>query len=220
MRKPVQSLLSFIGGSLLIVYAIGAALPGTKYSSASASDASQPSLVTDGLSYSVEYNTITWTGRVKNAWNQRLEYVKAHLECVTATGEFVTSDYTYLDFTTLLPGQTSPFTGYANWNPAIKSCSIRFSRGFGNELIATTTADKASADTAKGEAGKRVDDNTPEWKAAMQRFLTSEGLHPGPADGIVGAKTYTAMMAWCGTEDVIACEPELIQAVDDYIAGN
>ena len=65
-------------------------------------------------------------GLVTNRTNTTLKYVKADIRFFTEDDKFVTSDYTYLDYSTLLPGQSSPFTEYVDYNPSISYARLYF----------------------------------------------------------------------------------------------
>ncbi len=65
---------------------------------------------------------------------ETLENVEVVVEYMTAGGDFITSDSTLIEYTTLLPGQTSPFKSMTRWNPAIKKASIGFKTLFGTQL--------------------------------------------------------------------------------------
>lgn len=65
---------------------------------------------------------ITTEGEVTNTSNATIEYLRAVATFRAADGKFITSDTTYVEYTTLLPGQTSPFTLMTTWNPAMEHC--------------------------------------------------------------------------------------------------
>lgn len=97
-------------------------------------------LIIEGWSWTRDdrYQQIKYQGKVTNNTHQTLGYVQAHVELYTANDDFINSDYTYLDITALLPGQSSTFTGYADWNPAAKTASIVFVDRSGNMLNTMT----------------------------------------------------------------------------------
>ncbi len=63
-----------------------------------------------------------------------LEYVMAQVEFYTVDNTFITADDSYVDYTTLLPGQSSPFKVYTDENPAIATAKVYFKMD--GELIA------------------------------------------------------------------------------------
>ncbi|MFA5551627.1 MAG: FxLYD domain-containing protein [Trueperaceae bacterium] len=69
---------------------------------------------------------VTAEGRVTNNTNRTIEYARVLVEYTTSSGQFITSDWTYLELTALLPGQSSPFSVITNQNPAMSKASIRF----------------------------------------------------------------------------------------------
>lgn len=73
-------------------------------------------------------------GRVVNNTTATLRYVKVMIEYFTSSKSFITSDWTYLQLTDLLPGQSSPFKLYTNANPAMATASIRFVDRNGSQL--------------------------------------------------------------------------------------
>lgn len=97
-------------------------------------------LIIEGWSWTRDdrYQQIKYEGKVTNNTHQTLGFVQAHVEFYTANDDFISSDYTYLDITALLPGQSSTFTGYASWNPAAKTASIVFVDRAGNMLHTMT----------------------------------------------------------------------------------
>lgn len=97
-------------------------------------------LIIEGWSWTRDdrYQQIKYEGKVTNNTHQTLGFVQAHVELYTANDDFISSDYTYLDITALLPGQSSTFTGYASWNPAAKTASIVFVDRAGNMLHTMT----------------------------------------------------------------------------------
>ena len=78
-----------------------------------------------GCSNSAYGNYIYTEGQVTNNTSRSLKYLKAYVSMM-AGDTFVTSDFTYVDFTTLLPGQSSAFKIITDGNPAITSCKISF----------------------------------------------------------------------------------------------
>ncbi len=83
-----------------------------------------------------EYSYITVEGEVQNISNERLENVIAEATFRTSDRVFVTSDWSFIDYTPLMPNQTSPFTIMVRDNPAIHWANIGF-RQYAGELILT-----------------------------------------------------------------------------------
>ena len=208
----VSTLFKIIGavvvGLFILGYIVSMDIQTSSY--ADPGRAYQPPLEIDGWNWHVnQINTIEWQGRVKNTHNERIGYLKAHIDCTDANGQFVSSDWTYVEFTTLLPGQTTTFKGYLDWNPAIESCALYFSEG-SHRVAAVLKGDKPHTPTAS------IDDMPRDWIVDMQGFLNEQGHDAGTPDGLIGPKTTIAMMGWCGTDDIIGCEPKLVEAVNAY----
>jgi hypothetical protein len=77
-------------------------------------------------SWGKDYNYVVAKGQVKNLTNEKILNAKAEVTWYDKNGEMITYDYTYLDLTTLMPGQTSNFKIMERWNPAMNKASIRF----------------------------------------------------------------------------------------------
>ena len=84
---------------------------------------------------------IKYQGKVTNNRNSTLQFARIHMEFYTVKDEFISSDWTYLDITALLPGQSSTFTGYADWNPAAAYARYYFVDRYGNRLHSMTRKD-------------------------------------------------------------------------------
>lgn len=81
---------------------------------------------------------IKYQGKVTNNTEHTLRFAQVYWELYTKDGQFISSDSTYLDVTALLPGQSSTFTGYAEWNPAAEQANAYFVDREGNRLNAMT----------------------------------------------------------------------------------
>ena len=89
---------------------------------------SRTQLIIEGFSWTRDddYQNMTYEGKVTNNTNAILQYTKVSAEFYTEDEQFISSDWTYLDITSLLPGQSSTFKGYADWNPAAATAQINF----------------------------------------------------------------------------------------------
>ena len=89
---------------------------------------SQTQLIIEGFSWTRDddYQSMIYEGKVTNNTDTTLQYAKVSAEFYTKDKQFISSDWTYLDITSLLPGQSSTFKGYANWNPAADTAQINF----------------------------------------------------------------------------------------------
>jgi hypothetical protein len=155
-----------------------------------------------------EYHTqyhVKYTGKVTNTGGRTLRYVKAYVECSDKSGNYIDSDWTYIDIHALLPGQSSTFTGYMNQNPAFAGCFIQFTKD-GSKL----SVDREYKEK-KSFKKDRFKDRT--WVRALQKYLTIGGCDAGKADGLMGPATRTAMT--CSGFD----KAELTAQVDRWIDG-
>ena len=100
-------------------------------------------LIIEGWNWSRNdrYQSMEWQGKVTNNRNTTLSFVKAYTEFYTDKDEFISSDWTYLAITALLPGQSSTFDGYADWNPAASYARIHFVDRSGSQLYAMNRKD-------------------------------------------------------------------------------
>lgn len=73
-------------------------------------------------------------GEVTNISESSIQNVQAVVRFYTLSDQFITSDTSLLKFNPILPGQTSPFKVYAQWNPEMRSARISFSQLFGQTL--------------------------------------------------------------------------------------
>ena len=75
-----------------------------------------------------------YEGQVTNNTRERLENVEVVATYFTDNGTFVTSDSALVDFNPMLPGQSSPFSVYTTFNPAIARCAVEFKEFFGGTI--------------------------------------------------------------------------------------
>jgi peptidoglycan hydrolase-like protein with peptidoglycan-binding domain len=100
--------------------------------------------------------------------------VQALVSWYDANDRFITSSRSYLDLKQLLPGQTSPFSVWADYNPAMKTARLRFIMG-GRELAVLFPPKKRLS------------------VKEAQQILKECGYDPGPIDGVMGLKTRGAL---------------------------
>lgn len=85
----------------------------------------QVQFIVDNWSWSTPYETaIKAEGLVTNVSGSALQYVKAEVKGFDASGNFISSNYSYLEYNPVLQNQSSPFTVYLNYNPAIEKASL------------------------------------------------------------------------------------------------
>lgn len=70
---------------------------------------------------------VTARGLIRNVSGHRLEYVKAVVTWKTKDGTYIIHDSNYVEYTSLLPDQKSPFEIMVNYNPLMHSASLAFS---------------------------------------------------------------------------------------------
>ena len=87
-------------------------------------------------SWSETYGFAIAEGEVTNVSAVPLEHVVAVVTFLAADGSFITSDDAGIEYTPLLPGQTSPWKVHAQWNPAMKKARVEFKLMFGRKLVA------------------------------------------------------------------------------------
>lgn len=85
-----------------------------------------PVLMTRGWTFSREYDYITAEGRVTNISPEPLRYVQAVVTFTTKSGDFVTTDESYLDYNPIMPGQTSSWKIMLRDNPVIALATLEF----------------------------------------------------------------------------------------------
>lgn len=77
-------------------------------------------------------------GEVLNVSNESLRNVEAVVTFRAVDGTFITSDSALIEYNPILPGQTSPFSVMATWNPQMKKASLRFKELLGTALQTVT----------------------------------------------------------------------------------
>jgi hypothetical protein len=78
-----------------------------------------------------EYSYLTIHGQVKNISSEKLEGVWVVVEFYDANGTLVTSHDGVIEYSPIMPGQTSPFTVMERDNPLIKNFEVHFKHTFG-----------------------------------------------------------------------------------------
>lgn len=73
-------------------------------------------------------------GQVRNASAKPLEHVAAVATWYTKSGEFVSSDSALIDYTPLLPGQTSAFKTMTRSNPEMSRYTVEFKALSGGQI--------------------------------------------------------------------------------------
>jgi hypothetical protein len=76
----------------------------------------------------------TVEGQVKNISGQSLDSVLVVVSWYDASGGFITSDWSFIDYQPILAGQTSPFKVMTTKNPAMKKFSINFKEFAGGTI--------------------------------------------------------------------------------------
>ena len=81
-----------------------------------------------------EYSYFHIAGDVKNISNKPLENVLAVGTAYTEDGTFVKSSDAIIEYSPILPGQTSPFEVLMSGNPAISKCKVGFKEFLGGAI--------------------------------------------------------------------------------------
>src|SRR5260370_39174022 len=68
-------------------------------------------------------------GEVKNASDSSVNWLQIVVTLRTAEGTFVTSDFGFTEYQTILPGQTSPFKVTIGFNPAVRTSDLSITSG-------------------------------------------------------------------------------------------
>jgi len=76
----------------------------------------------------------TVEGEVKNISGQSLDGVTVVASWYDASGGFITSDWSFIEYQPILPGQTSPFKVMTTKNPAMKKFTINFKEFAGGTI--------------------------------------------------------------------------------------
>jgi hypothetical protein len=87
-----------------------------------------------------EYGYATVEGFVENESGKRLENIEAVAIFLDAGGTPIASESGVLEYGFLLPGQQSPFTVMATYNPAMEKCRVEFKEFSGGMLETDYTA--------------------------------------------------------------------------------
>lgn len=91
-------------------------------------------LVVESWGWTKSSNYAIVEGKVTNQSGATLENILAVAEFKTGDGTFITSDDSLLEYNTLLPGQSTPFKIYANFNPAMERANLGFKQMFGGAV--------------------------------------------------------------------------------------
>jgi hypothetical protein len=82
-----------------------------------------------------QYDYIVCEGFVENISGKSMESIEAVALFFDDTGTPITSDSALIDYDPILPGQQSPFSIYARYNPAISKWRIEFKEFFGGTIL-------------------------------------------------------------------------------------
>lgn len=75
------------------------------------------------------------SGQVKNISDKSLENVEVVVSALTEDGTQITTDTALIEYNPVLAGQTSPFTAYMTYNPAMSRCGVTaFKELFGGTI--------------------------------------------------------------------------------------
>lgn len=127
---------------------------------------------------------ISVEGRVRNIGTQTLTNIVAIGVFQAASKDFVKSDRALLRYSTLLPGQESPFSTATPDDAAIATCAVDFGHLLGGSIAFTEPVREEATSIGPGEI------------RALQNHLRALGYRPGPADGVLGPQTLVAIRAF------------------------
>lgn len=94
----------------------------------------EPQLELQNWNWRSEYGYATASGSVKNISGKPLKRIQAVVSFYGRNGAFVTSDDAMIDYSPILPGQTSPFKVMARHNPAMSTARVEFKEMFGGTI--------------------------------------------------------------------------------------
>lgn len=88
----------------------------------------------DNWTWRIEYGYAIASGLVRNISDKKLKNIEAIVMWYTEDGDFITSDTTLIEYTTLMPGQASPFKLAERANPMMKRAQLEFKQSYGNKI--------------------------------------------------------------------------------------
>lgn len=129
-----------------------------------------------------EYSYAIVQGTVKNNTSDAIDNLEAVVEFTDASGNFITSGSTLVEFRPLMPGQSSPFKVIESYNPMMKSANLRFKELMGGEVAF--------------DKGRPI--AKPAWPFAynVQMNLMTLKFSEASPDGVVGKGTRNAISAF------------------------
>jgi ribosomal protein L40E len=96
--------------------------------------AREPKLELQSWSWKSEYGYAVASGQVKNISGKVLENVEALVTFYAADGTFISSDSALIEYQTLMPEQTSPFSVAESLNPRMSKARVEFKEFFGSQI--------------------------------------------------------------------------------------
>jgi hypothetical protein len=81
-----------------------------------------------------EYGYARLDGQVKNISTERMENVMAVAVFKTKSGDLIISSDALINYNPIMPGQTSPFSVMARWNPEMDGASLDFRQLMGGAI--------------------------------------------------------------------------------------
>lgn len=91
-------------------------------------------LITWNWGESISGHFIEARGQLKNISQNSMQRVNVLVSFYDSSGNFVTSQSSFIEFDPILPGQISPFNVIASFNPLIKKASIEFKFYLGGSI--------------------------------------------------------------------------------------
>ena len=86
----------------------------------------------NGWHWEESYGYVKAIGSVKNISNKKIERLRVVVSWFDKDNNLITYDTSYVEYTALMPGQTTPFTIMESYNPRMKKAQINFILESGN----------------------------------------------------------------------------------------
>lgn len=121
--------ITFFSGALggLLLATAPASRPPAKMAPAPERPKTPPLLLHKWRFTSKESSRIcTVEGEVSNVSDEPIQALQVVVTYRTKDGSFITSDFSYVEFLPLMPGQKSPWKVMSRWNPEMETASVRF----------------------------------------------------------------------------------------------
>ena len=153
-------------------------------------------------------------GQIKNISAQALSDVLAVATVYDASHQFITYDDALVDFTTLLPGQVSPFSVMIDYNPAIEYYQIEFASLLGDPIPHSDDRPEATTDGAYLSCAKAMLGILDEIFPTLEEQVDFAIQDPGAGEIIC-----SFMPVWFGAIDVASEDYARCEEPEDATLG-